>query len=146
MTTVTDREIPARTNGAVPKLDSPAVRAPARARIPVTQSADKIPGVTGSITLAARRWWAFTARPASIRALWRLSAVELKRVPGKNAGLALAWRISNWTDRLAMFAFIAVAPTALTGPLRWCAVRPTRRIALYLVTAALAATYTLGRG
>jgi hypothetical protein len=146
MTTVTDREVPARTNGAVPKLDSPAVRAPARARIPVTQGGDKISRQAGSITVAARRWWAFTARPASLRALWRLSAVDPRRVPGRNSGLTLAWHISNWSDRLLMFALIAAAPTFLTGPLRWCATRPTRRWALYIVTAALAVTYTLGRG
>lgn len=146
MTTVTEREVPARHNGYVPTLDSPAVRAPARARVPVTKSDRKIPAVGGSITVAARRWWAFTARPVSLRALWRLSAVDPKRIPGKHGGLHAAWFVSNWTDRLLMFALITLAPTALTGPLRWAATRPTRRWGLYLVTVALTVTYALGRG
>jgi hypothetical protein len=144
--TVTQREVPARTNGAVPKLDSPAVSARARARIPVTESVDKISDATGSIKTAAAGWWGFTARPLSLRDLWRSSAVDAKRIPGKSGGLAIAWQVSNWADRLVMFAFIAVLPTFATGPLRWCAARPTRRWAFYLVTAVLAATYALGRG
>ncbi len=144
--TVTRRDVPARTNGAVPKLDSPAVSARARARIPVTESTDKISDATGSIKAAAASWWGFTARPLSLTDLWRASAVDPKRIPGKHGGLAVAWHVSNWTDRLIMFAAIAALPTFLTGPLRWLAARPTRRWAFYLTTTVLAAVYALGRG
>lgn len=146
MTMTTEREVPARINGASPKVDSPAVRAPARARIPVTESGGKISSGAASIKAAAAAWWGFTARPMSLRDLWAASAVDPKRIPGKHGGLTAAWHVSNWTDRLFMFALIAVLPTALTGPLRWFAARPTRRIGLYIVTVALAATYALGRG
>jgi hypothetical protein len=145
MTTVTQREVPARVNGARPMVDSPAVSAPARARIPVTQSVGKISGVGSSIKLAARRWWGFTARPSSLRAAWRLSVVDAKRIPGRSGPLGTAWRVSNATDRLLMFALILAAPTAFTGPLRWIAARPTRRLGFYLVAAALAVTYLLTR-
>ena len=145
MTTLTEREVPAKTNGALPRLNSPAVRAPARARIPITQRADKISGAAGSITAGWSRWWGFTARPLSLRALWRLSAVDRTRAPANSAGLAAAWHISNWSDRPIMFALILLAPTGLTGPLRWIAQRPTRRVGLYLTLAALTAAYLLGR-
>lgn len=147
MTTVTEREIPARINGTLPKVDSPAVRAPARARVPVTHSVGKISGVAGSIKLAARRWWGFTARPSSLLAAWRLTAVDPKRIPGRSGALHVLWSVSNATDRLLIFAVILVAPTGLTGPLRWIAARPTRRWGCYLVTTALAVTYLLtGKG
>lgn len=144
--TVTQRDIPARTFGGVPEIDSPAVSTRARARIPATESADKISDATGSIKSAAAAWWGFTAQPSSLTDLWSASAVDTKRIPGKHGGLTVAWQVSNWTDRLIMFAFITVLPTFLTGPLRWLAARPTRRWAFYLVTAALAAVYALGRG
>jgi hypothetical protein len=145
MTTVTGREIPAKTNGALPRLNSPAVRAPARARVPITQRVGKISAGAGSITAGWRRWWGFTARPMSLRALWRLSTVDRQRIPGKSGALLILWHISNWTDRLAMFALILALPTGLTGPLRWAAQRPTRRVGLYLVIAALVAVYLIGR-
>ncbi|WP_328344748.1 hypothetical protein [Micromonospora sp. NBC_00421] len=95
---------------------------------------------------ACRDWWAWTARPATLADLWAASAVDPKRIPTNNTALRVAWQVSNWTDRLLMFAAIAAAPTLATGPLRWLAARPTRRWAFYLITAALTATYTLGKG
>lgn len=145
MTTVTGREIPARTNGRLPKLDSPAVRASARARIPITQRIGKISDLAGPIVVGWRRWWGFTARPLTIRALWRLSTVDQARIPRRSKGLTAAWHISNWSDRLLMFGLILLLPTGLTGPLRWTAQRPTRRVGLYLTLAALAAAYYIGR-
>jgi len=147
MATVTQREIPARINGGSPRVHSPAVSAPARARIPVTHSGGKISGLAGSIKVAGSRWWGFTARPQSLRAAWRLTAVDTKRVPGNSGALTALWRVSNATDRLLLFALILAAPTGLTGPLRWIGARPTRRWGFYLVTAALAVTYLLtGKG
>lgn len=149
-TTVTEREIRSPINGRVPRLDSPPAPARAGARVPVTASARKIPGLVAAVTAAVRlgchRWWAWTARPLSLRALWASSAVDVKRVPGNAGVLRVAWRVSNWTDRLLMFAAVAVAPTFLTGPLRWLAARPTRRWAFYLILAAFAATFALGKG
>ncbi|WP_344613385.1 hypothetical protein [Dactylosporangium salmoneum] len=81
----------------------------------------------------------------SIRALWRLSAVDNTRIPAQSGTLHTLWQVSNWTDRLLMFALILLLPTALTGPLRWIAVRPTRRVGFYLVAAALTVTYLIGR-
>jgi hypothetical protein len=141
--TVTPREIRSPQNGRVPKLDSPAVSTRARARIPVTV---RIGNLVGEVRLAGRRWWAWTARPLSLRAMWALSAIDEKRIPGKSTGLRLLWKVSNYSDRLAMFGLVAVAPTFLAGPLRWLVVRPTRRWGFYIVTTVLAVTYALGRG
>jgi hypothetical protein len=90
------------------------------------------------------RWWAWTERPLSLRGTWRASAVNTARVPLGDGGLALLWKISNATDRLIMFALVLVAPTVLTGPLRWITARPTRRYGFYLIVLALtgAAVFT----
>ncbi|MES2343819.1 MAG: hypothetical protein V4597_19290 [Pseudomonadota bacterium] len=91
--------------------------------------------------IGARRWWLLTSRPTSLAAMWRLSAVNRDRIPLGSAPLGLIWRLANWTERLIFFCLVALAPTVLTGPLRWLAARPTRRWAFYLVTAAIAATF-----
>ncbi|MEV0214323.1 hypothetical protein [Micromonospora sp. NPDC050695] len=78
--------------------------------------------------------------------MWAASAVDSKRIPANVGALRIAWQVSNWTDRLLMFGLIAVAPTFLTGLLRWLAARPTRRWAFYLILAAFAATFALGKG
>ncbi|MER7331729.1 MULTISPECIES: hypothetical protein [unclassified Micromonospora] len=142
-TTVTEREIRSPINGRVPKLDSPPAPARAGARVPVTLSFSK---AWSAVRAGCCSWWAWTARPASLSGLWAASAVDTKRIPANAGPLRAAWQVSNWTDRLLMFAVIAVAPTFLTGPLRWLAARPTRRWAFYLVLAAFAATFTLGKG
>lgn len=141
-TTVTPREIRSPRNGRVPNLDSPAVSTPARARITVTKRNRKI---GDRIAVAGRRWWAFTTRPVSLAALWRLSAVDPTRIPASSPALRWAWQVSNWTDRLLLFALILVSPSVCTGPLRWCATRPTRRYGLHLTVAALTAAYLIGR-
>lgn len=142
-TTVTEREIRSPINGRVPTLDSPPAPARAGARIPVTLSFSKAWGV---VRAGCCTWWAWTARPASLAELWAASAVDTKRIPLNNTALRVAWQVSNHTDRLLMFAIVAVAPTFLTGPLRWLAARPTRRWAFYFLLAALAATFALGKG
>lgn len=138
----TPRDIRSPQNGRVPAVDSPAAPARAGARVPVTKSEIK---KGDRVSRAGRRWWALASRPLSIAALWRLSGVDRKRTPLDHLALRLIWQVSNWTDRLVMFALIAVAPTALTGPLRWVAVRPTRRYGLYLVVGGLTAAYLIGR-
>ncbi|WP_213004715.1 hypothetical protein [Paractinoplanes toevensis] len=130
-----------RTEG-VRNPDSPAVRAPARTRVTVTDGEIKL---GDRVRQAFTSWWLLTAEPMTLRALWTASGVNRKRIPADNGALHALWHVSNWTDRLAMFALIGITPTFLTGPLRWCAVRPTRRIGLYLTLAALTGAYLYGR-
>jgi hypothetical protein len=128
---------PGRERGA----DSPSERAPARARLSVTVGNGKDLAVAAQAAL--RRWWVWTSRPPSLAATWRLSAVHPDRVPNGD-GLALTvWRLSNATDRLAMFALVLVAPTVLQGPLRWLLARPSRRWGFYLITAGMFAGLTV---
>ncbi len=143
MTTVTHGEILSTRNGRVPKLDSPAVPARAGARIPVTLSARNVRVAIGR---SARRWWVWTSRPSSLAVAWRLSRVDPKRLPAGSGALPGLWALSNWSDRLVWFALLLVAPTFVQGPLRWLAQRPTRRWGFYLVAAALAVAFTLGKG
>jgi hypothetical protein len=140
--TTTQREIRSPQNGRVPKLDSPAVPARARARIAITNSEVK---KRSRISSAVVSWWGWTARPLSLRATWALSAVDRKRIPHDSGILRVLWQISNWTDRLIMFVLIVVCPTVCSGPLRWIAQRPTRRAGLYLTLLALVATIIVGR-
>jgi len=83
----------------------------------------------------------------SLRAAWRLSgAVDARRVPAGSPIATALWWWSNRTDRLLLFALAILAPTVLTGPLLWCAARPTRRCGLYLVLAALTALFLTAGG
>lgn len=147
-TTATPGEIRSPRNGRVPVLDSPPVSTRARARIPVTLSVGKIrpESLLTAVRRALRRWWLWTARPLSLAAMWRTSAVDVRRIPGRSEGLRLAWLISNHTDRYLMFALTLAAPTFLQGPLRYLTARPVRRWLFYLVFAAFAATFALGKG
>jgi hypothetical protein len=140
--TTTEREILSKTNGRVPDLDSPAARARARASIPVTDSEIKKADWVASLLDS---WWVWTAQPTSFQAVWRMSAVDRTRIPNNSTVLRLLWRVSNWTDRLVMFALILTLPTAFTGGLRLIAQRPMRRVGLYLTLAALAGLYLYGR-
>lgn len=142
MQTVTESEMRSDHNGRVPEVDSPAVRADARANVPVTDSGIKR---GDRIRVGVTSWWLLAAEPMTLRELWAASGVDRKRIPRDNLPLRVLWHVSNWTDRLLMFALIAVAPTIATGPLRWCAARPTRRIGLYLTLAALIGLYLHGR-
>lgn len=142
-TMVTPSEIRSPQNGRVPELDSPAAPARARATVPVTHRAGKI---LAGVKIGFGRWWAWTARPLSLRVTWALSAVDPARIPRKSGILLAAWHVSNWTDRLIMFALIMLLPTAATGPLRWCATRPTRRYGLYVSAAALTAAHLVLKG
>ena len=141
MTAVTESEIRSSRGPGVAQQDSPAVPTRTRARIPVTQSIGKISQVQAAIKLAARRWWVWTERPASLATAWRLSAVQSSRTPGNSAVLRTLWTISNRSDRLAVFALALLLPTFLTGPLRWIVQRPTRRVGLYLILAATAVAW-----
>lgn len=140
--TTTQREILSPHNGRVPEVDSPAVRARARASLTITDSEIK---KGDRISRAVAGWWGLHVQPLSAADVWALSKVDPARIP-LNAGLLRAlWLVSNWTDRLAVFAVIQIAPTFLQAPLRFLAVRPTRRWALYLTTLTLAALYLIGR-
>ena len=132
--TTTEREILSKTNGRAPDLDSPAVRARARASIPVTDSEIK---KTGRVASFLASWWVWTARPTSFQDTWRMSAVDRTRIPNDSTVLRVLWHAGNWSERLIMFALILTLPTAFTGGLRLIAPRPTRRAGLYLTLAAL---------
>lgn len=146
MTVVTDGEILSPRNGRVPKLDSPAAPASAgaraRQRIPVTL---RVRNWRVAAAAGARSWWVWTARPASLAAAWRLSAVDPRRIPAGFGPLRALWAVLNWSDRLVWFALMFVAPSGLQGPLRWLAVRPTRRWGFVLVAALLGVAWLLGR-
>ena len=138
----THSEVISQMTDRVRTEDSPAVRAGARGSLKVTDSQIK----TGDrMRQAFTSWWLLTAEPMTLRALWTASAVNRKRIPLDNPLLRGLWHVSNWTDRLIMFALLAITPTALTGPLRWTAVRPTRRYGLYLTLTALTGLYLYGR-
>ncbi|WP_203822615.1 hypothetical protein [Paractinoplanes ferrugineus] len=126
----------------VAEVDSPAVRARARARVPVADGDIKF---GDRLRQAVTSWWLLTSEPMTLLALWNASKVDRKRVPAGNGVLRALWHVSNWSDRIVMFAVIAVAPTFATGALRWIAVRPTRRYGLYLTLAALTGAYLYGR-
>lgn len=93
------------------------------------------------------RWWVLVSRPMSLRAAWRLSGVvDATRVPGGSPVLAAVWWWSNRTDRLVLFALAILAPAVATGPLLWCAARPSRRWGLYVVLAGLLVVFRVAGG
>jgi hypothetical protein len=80
----------------------------------------------------------------SLRVAWRLSGViDTARVPGGSRFWGAVWWWSNRTDRVVLFVVVVLAPTVLTGPLLWCAARPSRRWGLYVVLAGLVAVLGL---
>jgi hypothetical protein len=134
-----------RSSGGVEKVDPPiadnayeSARPPtrARARLTVTHRIDRWVDITRS---AAGSWWLLTTRPLSMRAAWKASRlVDPHRVPLRSRPLQLAWRWSNRTDRILLFALALLAPSCLMGPLLWVAARPSRRLGFWLVVLALA--------
>lgn len=141
-TLTTQGEIRSARNGRVPEVDSPAMSTRARARIPVTQSEIK---KGDRISRAVSGWWGLHVRPLSTAEAWTLSRLDKARIPSDSALIRALWAVSNWTDRLIMFAVIQVAPTFVQAPLRWIACRPTRRYGFYLTVSALTALYHFGR-
>jgi len=142
---VTDSDVLTRSLTGARVADSPSVRVAARARIATTagKRPPAVKAVWVGVGRAAAGWWVWTARPVSLRVLWRLSAVTPARVPLRSGPLTWVWRVSNSTDRLVMFALVLAAPTVLTGPLRWLAARPSRRFAFYLLGGVVAAVVLL---
>ncbi len=143
--TTTPRDFRSPVNGHVPNLDSPGVSTPARARVAVTDSDGNRKTRRSSPGSRLASGWVWNTAPASYSETWQASRVDRKRIPN-NAGLLLvAWHVSNWTDRLIMFALIQIAPAFLTGPMRWIAQRPSRRIGFYLTLTALTIALLIGR-
>lgn len=138
--TTTQREFISEIDDRVPEVDSPAVPARARARVPITVRYRN----KARAWVSGRRWPVIDAQPPTLRQLGKTSAVDPSRIPADHLPLRILWTLSNLTDRLLMFLLAAVAPTFLTGAIRWCAARPTRRIGLYLAVAALTAAYLIG--
>ncbi len=148
---VTNSEIRSRVNGNVPRIDSPPAPARAGAKVnpslSVTHRDSNIRRLMAVAVRAGRSWWAWTNRPASLRVAWRLSTIDAKRIPLRSKAWRRAWLLSNWTDRLIMFALAFATPTGLQGPLRWLATRPLRRWGFYLIVAALTVGFTVtGKG
>lgn len=138
MTTTTQRDF--LSPGPAPSLNgnSPGVSARARARVPVTDGESKKKSVRSFRPAAlVEKWWVWTAQPATIADTWAASAIDRRRISANNSVLYALWRLSNATDRLIMFALIVTLPSLLTGLLRWCATRPTRRYSLYLTVSSL---------
>jgi hypothetical protein len=92
-----------------------------------------------------RRWWAWTDRPPSLRACWRLSRVDEARVPRGDRGLTAGWTVANGIERLLVFALLLVAPSFAQPLLRWCVMRPTRRAGLWLALILLVAVALISR-
>lgn len=96
--------------------------------------------VTAWLDLAgvnARRWWVWTDRPLSLRAIWRQSDLDPSRVYKDSPALRSAWWWANHTERPMLFVLIVLAPGFLQPLLRWVFVRPTRRAGFWLVVVAL---------
>ena len=122
--------------GAERRVDSPyerrASRILTRARTWLTDRSARFRRVVGG-------WWLLTARPMSLQDAWQASrAVEPERIPLRSRPLRLAWRWSNRTDRVLLFAAALLVPSCLMGPLLWVAARPSRRLGFWLVALALA--------
>ena len=125
-------EGPADEPGADSPYASAHVPTRARARIALTQRSARF-------RRAVAGWWLLTARPMSIQDAWRASCqVEPERIPLRSRPLRLAWRWSNRTDRVLLFALGLLVPSALMGPLLWVAARPSRRLGFWAVALALA--------
>ena len=141
--TVTDSEV--RSNAADPQKgpsNTPVSDARAReanSKIEITERVRNLRSSWRRWRAAAAGWWVWTERPPSWRATWRLSnVVDPRRAPRTGPWWLLPlWWLSNRTDRRLLFALMLLAPCGLQGPLRWIAARPTRRLGLYVVTAAL---------
>jgi hypothetical protein len=148
-TVTTQREIVSEGEPTPDGADSPAVSTRARARIPVTDRKRnaKTPGVSRADKLRAwgAAWWVWISKPPSLRQTWIMSKVDPQRLPGDVPVFRVLWHISNWTDRLALFALMLIVPLPLAGPVRWLAPRPLRRYGLYLCLFALTIAYLLGR-
>jgi len=125
------------TNNHIPQMppppdawDSPPTRVSARARVTTTHAL-RLARLATAARTACLQWWVWVARPPSLRAVWRMSAVDRTRVPAESRALLIAWHWSNATDRLILFGLLLIAPTVVAGPLRWITARPTRRWAVY---------------
>lgn len=88
---------------------------------------------TGDVRDAATSWWGFVRQPTSVAEAWRRSdRMDARRIPDESNLLAAVWHFANRTERILLFAVLAVL-TMLTGSLLWCMVKPTRRWGLYAV-------------
>jgi hypothetical protein len=118
--------IPTAADPAAAADTDPADAEPARKNIAARAAAAAGAGVTS--------WWGFIRQPMSLAEAWKRSGqIDARRIPADSNLLAILWWWSNRTDRVLLFACIFWAPLWLVGPVLWCAVRPTRRWAMYAV-------------
>jgi len=143
-TVTTPRDFRSPANGRGPEVDSPGASARARAIIPATQS----DGNSNPRTDPQKSWLSrqdfWTARPASLEQAWNASRVDARRIPNQSAALRRGWKALNGTERLVFFVLLLAAPAVLQGPLRHFFQRPTRRLAFYLILAALTVALIIG--
>lgn len=124
----------------------PAPTAAANASQPVGEeptvdpvSSGKARAIATALGRSVTTWWGFVRTPMSLAEAWRRSAViDARRIPAGSTLLAGLWWWSNRLDRGLLFALLLLLPTALNGPVLWCATRPSRRLGLYAVIAVLA--------
>ena len=137
---VTDRVFRSDRGGQKP-IDEPGADSPyeRRAARILTRARPRFTERSARFRRAVAGWWLLTARPMSIQDAWQASgAVEPERIPLRSRPLRLAWRWSNRTDRVLLFALGLLIPSCLMGPLLWVAARPTRRLGFWAVALALA--------
>ncbi len=103
------------------------------------------PPTLASTRLAVRRWFAFAKRAPSVRAAWRMSGIDARRIPAGSPMLATAWWWSQRTDRLVLFGLVVVLLLA-AGGLLWCGQRPSRRLGLAVVLVLLVTVTVLAGG
>jgi hypothetical protein len=136
---VTDRVFRSDGRGEEP-VDEPGADSPyeRRATRILTRARPRLAERSARFRRAAAGWWLLTARPMSIQDAWRASgAVEPERIPLRSRPLRLAWRWSNRTDRVLLFALGLLVPSCLVGALLWVAARPSRRLGFWAVALAL---------
>jgi hypothetical protein len=104
-----------------------------RTRVRFRKIFGRIGRIFADAGVGARRWWAWTDRPPSLRAIWRLSRLSWPRVPRGNEVLGSLWWLANGTERVLMFLAVVAAPGFLQPLLRWVFARPTRRAGCWTV-------------
>lgn len=94
--------------------------------------------------VSGHRWWAWTDRPPSLRAIWAMSDLDPARVHKGSPTLTGVWRWMNRTERPVLFLLVVVAPGFVQPLLRWVFVRPTRRAGFWVAVSLIAVFLLVG--
>ncbi len=144
MTTPTDQttaptaETSPAPDDQAPDGQDPTTTFPAPAPVPEQPEHPAGPGLLNRlrarIAAAISNWWGFVAEPMSVPEAWRESGrIVEHRIPADSKLLAFLWAVDNHSGRPFLFALLGILPTWANGPLLWCAVKPSRRLGLYVV-------------